>query len=154
MRSLHGPVSVLLCLLLTACDPAGGSGKNKAAVPVDPNLPAAGLYEIKTTYEAFVAGEPPESRSDVEQQCVRVDPAHPDSFMDLSNGDCRTLKSSFKGGEVKAETMCIWPDRGGEVHFESHGTYSKESIDVADDGTIDDGMPVRMTQSYRRIGAC
>jgi hypothetical protein len=146
--------SIGLCLLLAACDPQGGGADKNGATPADPNIPRMGLYEITTTYEAFPAGEEPESKSEAIRQCLRVNPDDPKSFLDLSNEQCQTVNASFRNGEVRAETVCIWPDRGGEVHFESHGSYSSDRIDVSSDGTIDDGMPVRMTETYVRQEDC
>jgi hypothetical protein len=65
---------------------------------------------------------------------------------------CRDQSVELGGGSFSVKMTCDAPD--GDIHnigMESHGTYSRDSIDITNDMTLW-GSPIRETYSYRLIG--
>jgi hypothetical protein len=144
-------IILLTSCALAACNQAEAvSGKHSSAGKTpDDIFPKSGNYHV--IHDGIGAAGENREESD-----TWLDVSDRDKFKEQFVRDggsrCRDQSVELGGGSFSVKMTCDAPD--GDIHnigMESHGTYSRDSIDVTNDVTLW-GSPMRETYSYRLIG--
>ena len=136
----------LMATILAACGDAPPATENSEAQPANAtNFPKAGSYHVIADYSAGDTANRSERNQDVDVSTREKF----EQFVDagFQTGSCRDHHVDIGGGSFSVTRTCSGPD--GDVRYDTHGSYSSDSIDLTRDISAPNGETVSSTSSYR-----